>query len=250
MALSMNSVGIPGGFRGNAGFSGKLGVWGGFGRFGGSKGFCANSQFLEVPLCIFPRGSLNCHVTAWLLPFDGPAIRNANRGDSYESIHANPFAEKDIPKGPKIENKFKIVTLPTLQKHFVNIFFVFAWEFCIEKWRGFLVNFFWSPFPTKRSTKNPRKIRGKFGAKFGAKSGTKIWKIRGTFVLQLFWPKRSPSGIEIFNRDWKFQASHPAKPIFCGEFWRSGLKFSIEIEIFNRDWNFQSGLIFFQSLGP
>ena len=44
MALSMNSVGIPGGFRGNAGFSGKSGVWGGFGRFGRSKGFCANSQ--------------------------------------------------------------------------------------------------------------------------------------------------------------------------------------------------------------
>ena len=31
MALSMNSVRIPGGFRGNAGFSGKLAVWGGFG---------------------------------------------------------------------------------------------------------------------------------------------------------------------------------------------------------------------------
>ena len=32
MALSMNSAGIPGGFRGNAGlFSGKFGVWAGFG---------------------------------------------------------------------------------------------------------------------------------------------------------------------------------------------------------------------------
>ena len=81
------------------------------------------------------------------------------------------------------------VILPALQKHFVNIFFVFAWEFCIEKWRGFLVNFFWSPLPTKRSTKNPRKIRGKFGAKFGAKFGTKIQKIRGAFVLELVWPK-------------------------------------------------------------
>ena len=29
------------------------------------------------------------------------------------------------------------ITLPALQKHFVNIFFVFGWEFCIEKWRGF-----------------------------------------------------------------------------------------------------------------
>ena len=44
MALSMNPVGIPGGFRGSAGFSGNLDVWGGFGRFGASKGFCANSQ--------------------------------------------------------------------------------------------------------------------------------------------------------------------------------------------------------------
>ena len=43
----MNSVGIPGGFRVNAGFSGNLGVklfGGGFGRFGASKVFCANSQ--------------------------------------------------------------------------------------------------------------------------------------------------------------------------------------------------------------
>ena len=58
------------------------------------------------------------------------------------------------------------------------------------------------------------------------------------------WKKsRSPSGIEIFNRDWKFQASHPANPYFCGELWRSGLKFSIGLEIFYRDW-------FFESLGP
>ena len=77
------------------------------------------------------------------------------------------------------------VGLPALQKNFVNIFFVFAWEFWIEKWWGFLVNFFWSPSPTKRSTQNPRKLRRKFGAKFGAK----IPKIRETFVLQLFWPK-------------------------------------------------------------
>ena len=49
MALSMNSVGIPGGFRGNAGFSRKLGVWGGFGWFGGSKGFCANSPHAPHP---------------------------------------------------------------------------------------------------------------------------------------------------------------------------------------------------------
>ena len=68
---------------------------------------------------------------------------------------------------------------------FCESFFVFAREFCIEKRRGFLVNFFWSPFPTKGSTKTPRIILGKFGAKSGAKFGTKIRKIRGTFVLQL-----------------------------------------------------------------
>ena len=44
MALNINSVGIPGGFRGNAGFSGKIGSPNDFGQFGASKGFCANSQ--------------------------------------------------------------------------------------------------------------------------------------------------------------------------------------------------------------
>ena len=44
MALNMNSVRIPGGFRRNARFSGKIWGRGGFGRFGVSKGFCANSQ--------------------------------------------------------------------------------------------------------------------------------------------------------------------------------------------------------------
>ena len=44
MALNVNSVGIPGKFRGNARFSGEFGVWGGLGRFRASKGFCANSQ--------------------------------------------------------------------------------------------------------------------------------------------------------------------------------------------------------------
>ena len=104
---------------------------------------------------------------------------------------ANPPRQK-TPDRAFIKGIFKrkrpIIDLPALQKNFMNIFFVFAWEFCIEKWQGFLVNFFWSPSPTKRSTKSPRKIRGKFGAKSGAKFGTKIRKIRETFVLQLFWP--------------------------------------------------------------
>ena len=79
--------------------------------------------------------------------------------------------------------KFYFASSP---EEFVNIFFVLAAEFCIEKWVGILLNFFWSPSPAKRSTKNPRKTRGKFGAKFGAKFGTKIRKnLRETFVLQL-----------------------------------------------------------------
>ena len=90
-----------------------------------------------------------------------------------------------LPRNPGEFQRHSKVILPALQKNFVNIFFVFAWEFCIEKWRGFLVNFFWSPSPTKRSTKTPQKIRGKFGAKFGAKFGTKIRQIRETFILQI-----------------------------------------------------------------
>ena len=161
--------------------------------------------------------------------------------------------------------------LPALQQTFVDFFFGFAWEFRIEKWRGFLVSFLWSPsprksstknkrattnvqnrfvqffllsfllfyypwaktpcfegkspggkimkkcqkvrksaknyetilpfsccplvFPWKSSTKTPQKIRGKFGAKFGAKFGPKTQNIRGTFVLQVFWP----------NVTWKHQ---------------------------------------------
>ena len=43
MAFDMNSVGIPGRFRHNAGFSRKFGIWGGFGRFGASKAFAQYS---------------------------------------------------------------------------------------------------------------------------------------------------------------------------------------------------------------
>ena len=61
---------------------------------------------------------------------------------------------------------------------------------------------------------------------------------------------RLPSGIDIFNRDWKFQASHPPKSLFLWGIlkvrdWKfqARLKFSIEIESFNRDW-------FFSIVGP
>ena len=77
------------------------------------------------------------------------------------------------------------VTLPPLQKVSVNIFFVFAWQFCIEKWRGFWVNFSDLRFSRNEARKLLKNFGGKFGAKFGAKSGTKIRKIRKSFVLRL-----------------------------------------------------------------
>ena len=53
-------------------------------------------------------------------------------------------------------------------------------------------------------------------------------------------------------RDWTFQSrlkvsitDNHQTPIYCGEFWRSGLKISIEIENFKRDWKIQSRLKFF-----
>ena len=52
--------------------------------------------------------------------------------------------------------------------------------------RDFFVNFFWSPFPAKRSTKTPQKVWEKFGAKFGAKFWTKIPKKIGELSFSNF----------------------------------------------------------------
>ena len=57
--------------------------------------------------------------------------------------------------------------------------------------------------------------------------------------LKKFKILKFSSEIEHFKR-----AAHQT-PIFCGEFWRSGLNISSEIEIFKRDWKFQSRFIFF-----
>ena len=73
------------------------------------------------------------------------------------------------------------VTLSALQKTLVEFFI--AWGFGIENLRGFSVNFLWSPFPKKQSTKTPRKIRGFFAEQT---LGRKLTKIRGLFVLHLF----------------------------------------------------------------
>ena len=79
------------------------------------------------------------------------------------------------------------VTLPALQKNFVNIFFVFAWEFCIEKWRGFLVNFFWLSVSheTKheKSSKNSGKIRSKIRGKIRDENSNNSGNFRSAAFL-------------------------------------------------------------------
>ena len=57
------------------------------------------------------------------------------------------------------------VNLPALQRTFVDLFFAFALEFCIEKWQGFLVSFFSVPHEMKHET--PPKIRENSEQNFG-----------------------------------------------------------------------------------
>ena len=64
-------------------------------------------------------------------------------------------------------------------------FFVFAREFRIEKWRGFLVNNFWSPSPTKRSTKILEKFGENSEQTSGRNSGQNL-KISGNFRSATF----------------------------------------------------------------
>ena len=99
----------------------------------------------------------------------------------------NPFWHFDLSQiGSSRIDAFSL--LPTLQKHFVNNLFVFAWEFWIENGGDF-----WWLFSGLRCLGNKaRKLLEKFGEnseqKFGRKFRTKIRKIRGTFVLPLLRP--------------------------------------------------------------
>ena len=71
------------------------------------------------------------------------------------------------------EKRGEIITLPALQKSFVNIFSVFAWEFCIEKWRGF---FGWIFSGLRLPRSEARKVLEKFGENSGQNSGRKFEK--------------------------------------------------------------------------
>ena len=79
----------------------------------------------------------------------------------------------------------------------MDFFFEFAWEFCIEKWRGFLVNFFSG---LRLPQNEARKVLEKFGENSeqnsGQNSGRNFRKIRETFVLPLSRPNKT-----LKNRD-------------------------------------------------
>ena len=86
----------------------------------------------------------------------------------------------------------KKVTLPALQKIFVNIyiyiyffFFRIAWEFFTEKRRGFLVNFVWE---TKHE--NSSKNSGKFQSKIREEIRDKNSKNSGNFRSATFLTKK------------------------------------------------------------
>ena len=119
------------------------------------------------------------------------------------------------------------ITLPVLQKNFVNIFCLFAWEFCIEKRRGFLVNFFWSPSPTNRSanhsSKNSGQNSGRNIEKFGKLSFCNFpdlilhqhtSKFQFARLTLLRPPNRSVSSLAILH-PYTPSSSHVPRPVLA-----------------------------------
>ena len=139
---------------------------------------------LNHPTASSPPSS--CHVASEL---------GVGKGVYWKRVR-QPLAGVSFGVCPLMQN----FTLPALQKHFVNIFFVFAWEFCIEKWRVFFGEFFLVSVSHETKHEKSSRNREKSGAKSGAKFGTKILKIRGTFGLQLFWPNKTCAACPVFSR--------------------------------------------------
>ena len=76
-------------------------------------------------------------------------------------------------KLPFFSKSLDSITLPALQKNFVNIFFVSAWEFCIEKWRGF----WWICSGLRLPRNEARKVLGENSERnSGQNSGRKFEK--------------------------------------------------------------------------
>ena len=123
-------------------------------------------------------------------------------------------------------------------------------------------NFWWIfsglRFPRNEARKFGEKFGEKFGAKFGAKSGTKIWKIRGTFVLQLFWPNNIEKK-QAFNTEWNFQSRMVISfraPLRLqknkARDWnlQARMKFQTENENFKREWKCRAWGIGFACVLP
>ena len=135
----------------------------------------------------------------------------------------------------------------SLTLSFFSLVFLFPW--CFSSWEfPWSFGVFSASFTGFLRVRTARRILGVFEVFLGVFGKTKEKKDREG---PKDWKKsRSPSGIEIFNRDWNFQASHQPNPYFLWGIlkvrdWKfqSRLIFSIEIENFNRDW-------FFSIFGP
>ena len=151
-----------------------------FSRFAPSRFLTNNSTFYETAL--LSPAVIKCT----LISTCGTSFRKvSSEGGASSStvsvaIGASATFRHDTTERTKANNP-QCITLPALQKTFVDFFFEFAWAFCIETWRGNSGEFFLVSVSSKMKHENSSKNRGKFGAKFG----TKIRKIRGTFILQL-----------------------------------------------------------------
>ena len=122
------------------------------------------------------EGMLQCALEAQRRPprATGP---QTNADPSLSEGYNNQPAKFDFLAFPVPFSRKRFIVHAGSPENFCGFFlFESTWEFCIEKWQGFLVNLFCSPFPTKRSTKTPQTFRGKFGANPGQNSGRKFEK--------------------------------------------------------------------------
>ena len=95
-------------------------------------------------------GTRPCALTLWDTPvlFTPPLPLPENCTTTARSVLPmlvfQPNERRNRTRTNPSRPKPYLVTLPALQRTFVDSFFELAWEFSVEKWRGFLVKFFWS----------------------------------------------------------------------------------------------------------
>ena len=159
----------------------------------GWRNWCESHLIREAQVCVCSRNCVwvcdfVCHVQVHC-PLLWPGSKIETMANLSTLATPNPTASglagEYLRCGWQEKEECHLANSPENSSGFL---FKFAWKmFELKNGGGFWWIFFWSPFPMKGSTKT--KLRGTFGAKSGAKFGTKIRTIRGTFVLQLFWPK-------------------------------------------------------------